>query len=167
MTYARPLPQTDSWVPRDAATTLASALAQEVVGVEQRLLQGLSHEKRLAINNFDSGVPFQQLVCNEFARLFPRRYAITSGIIIDRLGKTAGHCDLVLFNDFWFSAVKPPLTGISNPPYLPIEGVFAVGEIKQSLSSKTLDEAMAKLVMCHRLFRPRTNANRIVENPRG
>jgi hypothetical protein len=48
--------------------------------------------------------------------------------------------------------------------HFPVEGVYAVGEIKSTLSFDTLDEAMAKLVACHRLHRPTTPANRIVEN---
>ena len=47
---------------------------------------------------------------------------------------------------------------------MPIEGVYAVGEVKQTLTYKSLDEALEKLVVAHRLYRPPTSATRIVEN---
>ena len=47
---------------------------------------------------------------------------------------------------------------------IPIEGVYAVGEVKQRLTKETLDEAMEKLVIAQRLERPHTYANRLVEN---
>ena len=47
---------------------------------------------------------------------------------------------------------------------MPIEGVYAVLEVKQTLSLKTLDDAMAKLITCHRLSRPYASPSQLVEN---
>lgn len=163
----RPLPDSSKWIPRDASETLASVFAAECNGAEARLLQGLLREKTLAIDNFDSGLPFEGLVREEFKRLLPLRYGVTSGLVVDSLGKTAGGCDLIVFNDTWFSPVKSPATKDSGKPYIPVEGVYGVGEIKQTLSSASLDEAMEKLVTCQRLHRPRTFAHRVVENREG
>jgi hypothetical protein len=44
--------------------------------------------------------------------------------------------------------------------------VYAVIEVKQSLDYSIPDNAMEKLVTCHRLYRPATQAGRIVENRR-
>jgi hypothetical protein len=48
--------------------------------------------------------------------------------------------------------------------YLPIEGVYAVLEVKQTLTRRSLEDAMRKLVTCHRLFRPSSSCDRLVEN---
>src|SRR5262249_21252049 len=52
----------------------------------------------------------------------------------------------------------------SRRVHLPIEGVYAVGEVKQTLTYASLDAALEKLVIAHRLHRPPTSASRIVEN---
>lgn len=163
----RPLPDTRTWRPRDTSSTLATAFAAECKGAEERLLHALAHEKRLAVDSFDSGLPFESLVRREIMRLLPKRYSVTSGRLLDRNGMSAGNCDVVLFNDTWFSPIKSPAAEGLGHPYLPIEGVYAVGEVKQTLSSATLDDSMEKLVRCHRLDRPRTYAHRLVENRDG
>ena len=161
------LPDPSKWLPRDASSTLAAAFTKECADAEKRLLANLDHEKNVSIDNFDSGLPFEALVRSELGRLLPKRYKILDGLVLDRNGKTAGKCDFVVFNEKWFSLIKSPLTQDGGKPYLPIEGVYAVGEIKQSLSIKTFDQAMAKLITCHRLCRPKTYANRVVENREG
>ena len=167
MNSDRPLPDTRTWTPRNASESLSSVFAAECNGAEKRLLQGLQQEKSLAVDNFESGQPFESLVRQEFIRLLPRRYAVTSGRLLDRYGMTAGNCDVVVFNDFWFSPVKSASTTESRNACIPIEGVYGVGEVKQTLSAAVLDEAMEKLVKCHRLYRPRTFAHRLVENREG
>jgi hypothetical protein len=164
---SRPLPETTSWSPRDASRSLQSIFAEECMGAEQRILQALAHEKRFVVDNFDTGGPFEAIVRREIEGLMPRRYAIARGGILDRHGKSAGDCDIVIFNNTWFTPVKSATAGHAESSYMPIESVYAVGEVKQTLSATTLDEAMEKLVRCHRLDRPRTFANRIVENREG
>jgi hypothetical protein len=144
--------------------TLSAAFSAECRTAEQGLLQTLRHEKDLAVDNFDSGVPFESAVRRVFRRFLPRRYAVTSGLIVDRNGLTAGQCDLIIFNDIWFPLVKSSAGDEAGRAYLPIEGVYAVGEVKQTLSVAELDRAMEKVVKCHRLRRPRTYAHRVVEN---
>ncbi len=162
-----PIPDTSRWKPRDVSETLFSILSKECAGAELKLLGALQHERQFNVDNFESGVPFEELVRSEIQRLLPRRYSVTSGRVLDRLGRTAGRCDIVIFNDRWFSPVKPPATQSAIGAQLPVEGVYAVGEVKQTLTLRTLDEAMEKLVNCHRLHRPRTYAHRIVENREG
>jgi hypothetical protein len=161
------VPDPSTWLPRDASSTLAPAFSKECASAEKRLLDNLQHEKSLSIDHFDSGLPFEALVRSEFGKLLPKRYKVGDGLVLDRNGRTAGKCDFVVFNEAWFSPVKSPLVEDSGKPYLPIEGVYAIGELKQSLSRKTLHEAMEKLVTCHRLSRPRTYAHRVVENREG
>ena len=100
----------------------------------------------------------------EFRRMCPKRYSIQAGVINDRNGQTAGDFDVIVFNDLWFPAVKSGATPESRRIHLPIEGVYALIEVKQSLNYKSLDAAMEKLVTSHRLHRPQTFANRLVEN---
>jgi len=158
------LPNTDRWVARQAATTLGAAFSRRCAAGEEQLLRILAHERDFAIDNFDSGLPFEVAVREEFTRLLPHRYDITHGLLVDRHGFTAGQCDVVIFNSMWFTTLNAPSLEEPARLMIPIEGVYAVGEVKQRLSRKTLDHAMEKLVTCHRLNRPQTFAHRLVEN---
>lgn len=157
-------PYTHAWQPRrQASETLSSAMQRGCAHSEAVLQRELEQEREMAVDNFDSGIPFEAAVRRELKLLLPRRYQVTSGLVLDRHGLTAGQCDCVVFNDLWFPLAKTAIDEAGRS-YLPVEGIYAIGEIKQTLSESTLDEAMQKLVKCLRLYRPRTYANRLVEN---
>lgn len=109
-------------------------------------------------------MPLEEVFLNEFAKLFPKRYAITNGVVSDTFGHTAGDCDAIIFNDFWFPYVISGATNQSRRKFLPIDGIYAIGEIKSTLTERTLDEACKKLITCSRLNRHHTHNNRLIEN---
>ena len=116
------------------------------------------------IDNYDSGVSFEDILREELSKILPARYSVDNGIVVDRNGKTAGDCDLIIFNDVWFPHVKAAATSVSRRCFFPIEGIYSIGEIKQSLNYRSLDDALKKLVTYHRLNRPNTYFNRLSEN---
>lgn len=158
------LPDTSKWLPRQrAAATLAVAFAKRCAIGEESLRRALAHEREMAVDNFDSGLPFEAAVREEIGCLLPARYMVTSGVAVDRRGMTSGQCDVVIFNHHWFTAVNAPKASGARL-LIPIEGVYAIGEVKQTLTAATLDDAMEKLVVAQRLERPPTFAHRLVEN---
>lgn len=159
------LPDTSGWQPReDKVETLQGAFLKRCIGLERAIQLRVQLEKEMNIDNYDSGPSVEDILRNELVYLLPNRYSVRSGVINDRHGRTAGDCDIIVFNDLWFPAIKAGATPESRRFHLPIEGVYAICEVKQSIDYKILDEAMEKLVVCHRLNRPQTNANRLVEN---
>ena len=64
------------------------------------------------------------------------------GVIVDRAGRTGGDYDMIIFNDLWFPHVKAGATSSSRRAFYPIDGVYAVGEIKQTLDCSGLDKAL-------------------------
>jgi hypothetical protein len=159
------MPDTEAWQPRtQASESLGVAFLKRCAAGEQHLRHVLTQERDSAIDAFDSGKPFEVAVREELSRLLPVRYAVTDGVVVDRNGMSAGHADLVVFNDLWFTPVNAPVGAQPARTLIPIEGAYAVGEVKQRLTKATLDEAMEKLVVLQRLKRPRTFANRLVEN---
>lgn len=156
---------TSKWTPRKhPSETLENAFFRRCHQIEQEITGRLRYEKSFNENNFDSGWALEEIVRQAFRELLPKRYAIQAASISDSKGFTAGDCDVAVFNDFWFPVVKSGPTANSRRVYLPIEGVYAVLEIKQALTPRTLEEAMRKLVMCHRLFRPPSPYDRLIEN---
>lgn len=163
----RYLPNTDSWQPRHAPQTLGTVGLDQCQQAEERLLLAIKHAHKSNIEAFSSGFAFEESARKEIRLLLPSRYEISSGHVIDNHGRTAGQCDIVLFNGYWFQPLKSSLSGGAGDIFFPVEGVYAIGEVKQTLSHRTLEDAVKKLVICNRLQRHRTSVNRISENRDG
>lgn len=101
---------------------------------------------------------------DELRQLLPARYTVAAGVASDRNGLTAGDVDVVIHNDQWFPRIKAGAADESRRVHYAIEAIYAVGEVKQTLDYRTLDEALEKLVVCHRLNRPATSRTRLTEN---
>jgi hypothetical protein len=158
------LPDVSKWQPRNAQEKLRSLFYERCRQIESRILLRATAETTGCVDSFDSGIGIEDIVREELATLLPSRYSVRAGTIDDRYGKTSGDCDVVVFNQVWFPVVRSGATSQSRKVHFPIEGVYAVGEIKRTLDFKTLDEALEKLVSTHRLHRPTTPSNRVVEN---
>jgi len=159
------LPDTSQWLPRDAATeTFAEAFYKRCQHIERTILLRSQYERSMAIDAFDSGTGLEDIIREELSNVCPHRYSVKAGTIDDRNGRTAGDFEVAIINDIWFPTIKAGATSASRKVHFPIESVYAVLEVKQTLNYNTLDAAMEKLVKCHRLYRPSTEAGRIVEN---
>jgi hypothetical protein len=158
-------PNVSSWIPkRHPSETLDSAFYRRCHQIEREIINRVSYEKRFNEQNFDSGWAVEEIIRDALREMLPRRYAVQAASVSDSKGYSAGDCDVAIFNDFWFPVVKSGPTINSRKVYLPIEGVYAILEVKQSLTIKSLEDAMRKLVACHRLFRPSSPYDRLVEN---
>ncbi len=96
--------------------------------------------------------------------LLPDRYAVTPGVVIDSKGYNCGECDLIIANRFWEPLLKYGATDESRRVHIPVEAVYTVIEIKQTLTEDSLDAAMEKLVMYKRLERARSEYGGLIEN---
>ncbi|MGW4461780.1 DUF6602 domain-containing protein [Micromonospora sp. NPDC004704] len=159
------LPDVEGWRPKlHPSESLDRAFFSRCHQIEQEILGRVAYEKRFNEQNFDSGWIVEEIIREALRELLPNRYSVRTGSLSDSKGYSAGDCDVVIFNDEWFPAVKAGPSKDSRKVYLPIEGAYAVLEVKQSLTRKSLEDAMRKLVTCHRLFRPRVAFDRLVEN---
>ena len=131
---------------------------------QARIVAGANAEKKFRVQNYDSGLGIEEIIREELARLLSNRYSVAPGLISDRVGQTAGDCDLIVRDPNWSPAIKQGATDQSRRFHFPIEGVYAVMEIKQTLGRKQLDEAMEKLVRVSRLVRPANPYGHITEN---
>jgi hypothetical protein len=159
------IPDTNTWQPRkDVSTALKDILYKRCLHIESLIIAKAKQEQELNINNFDSGISLEDIIRDGLSKLLPERYYITKGIVNDRLGFTSGDQDIIIFNKQWFPILKTGVSDASRKFHFPIEGIYAIGEIKQKLTIASLDEAMKKLVTSSRLHRPKTEESRIAEN---
>lgn len=161
----KPLPNTSDWQPKsNKRAALSNTRLQTCRSVEARIRAESDIEKNFNINNFDAGPGIEDIVRDQFRILLPDRYAITPGVVIDSSGDHCGECDLIIANRFWGSLLKYGATNESRRVHIPVEAVYTVIEVKQTLTEDSLDEAMKKLVMYKRLERDRSEYGRLIEN---
>ena len=165
MSWNKPLPDVESWQPKVTKdVTLRNSLMVTCQFAQARIISRANVEIEFNVHNFDSGLGTEEIVREELARLMPNRYSISPGLISDELGQTAGDCDLIVRDPNWSPVIKPGATTESRRLHFPIEGVYAVTEIKQTLNRDELDSAMKKLVSVNRLKRLENSYGHITEN---
>ena len=165
MSWSAPLPNVESWQPRDTkGATLRNSLMMTCQFSQMRIVARAKTEIEFNIQNFDSGPGTEEIVREELARLLPNRYSVTPGLISDCKGQTAGDCDLIIRDPNWSPVIKPGATNASRRLHFPIESIYAVTEVKQNLGRRELDAAMEKLVIVNRLERPTNPYGHITEN---
>lgn len=161
----KPLPDTSIWQPKsNRRDALSNSRLQTCQNIEARIRAESEIEKGFNINNFDAGPGIEDIVREQFRMLLPDRYAVTPGVVIDGSGDNCGECDLILANRFWESLLKYGATDESRRIHVPVEAVYSIVEIKQTLTEDSLDEAMKKIVMYKRLERDRAEYGRLIEN---
>ena len=153
----------ESVAARAPPEALKSSFRNRCLGVERLIRLRAELERQLNIQNFDAGPGIEDIFREELDRLLPDRYAVRPGVVSNREGLNGGDCDVVIFNHLWFPSIKAGATALSRRFHYPVEGVYAVLEIKQSLTSASLDAAMEKLVMVSRLA-PEPSGTLMVEN---
>lgn len=159
------IPDVSKWQPRmDKAESLNDIFYKRCLQLEKNIVAKVADEKVFNIENFDSGITAEAFIREAFKNLLPDRYFVTKGIVNDRNGYTAGEQDIIIFNKLWFPILKTNTSSDSYREHFPIEGIYAIGEIKQTLTINVLDQALEKLVKGKRLSRPRTGESRISEN---
>lgn len=162
--YAKDIPDLASIQPREAANVIGQIFATRCRHIGTNIIKRAEQERESNIDNFDSGPGLEDIIREELLHLCPRRYLVTAGTIDDRAGRTAGDYEIVIADDFWTPILKAGAIKTSRKVHLPIEAVYGVVEVKQSIDLHILDLAMEKLIMCHRLYRPPLPAKKILEN---
>ena len=165
MNWDENLPDVGNWQPESSKQdTLSNALMITCQVAQKRIVSRAEAEITFNVRNFDSGSGVEDIVREELASLLPRRYSVDAGVLNDRNGNTAGDCDIVVRDPLWSPIIKPGATSESRRFHFPIEGIYALAEIKQTLGFTQLDNAMEKLVTVSRLNRPDNPYGHITEN---
>ena len=114
-------------------------------------LVGQFDDARAATSPATVGAAMEQPVRAQMEQILPRGIKVGSGFVIDSQGGTSRQTDLVLYErDIC------PVFSINNTPettYYPCEGVIAVGEVKSTLDSQSLEDAFKKIESVKKLKR--------------
>ena len=116
--------------------------------VQQQMLADLS-----ASEVFDHptacGAATEQRWLALFNRYLPQRYRSTSAFIIDADGRRSRQIDIAVYDHFY----SPLLFHDDSGPHIPAESVYAVFEVKHTLSAKWIADAGRKTASVRALRR--------------
>ena len=82
----------------------------------------------------------------------PGRYGVASGKVVDSQGHQSEQIDLIIHDTYY----SPLMFSIGNDRFVPVESVYAVLEVKQTLNKENLDYAAKKAESVRRLQRTST-----------
>ncbi len=99
----------------------------------------LKYEIKSKISNLDSGSPLEDYFRATMKKLLPNRFAVDGGTIVDYLGNTCGDCDVVIYDAAMAPLVHHPASEDSRKKYIPFDSVYAIIEVKQSLTLGVLN----------------------------
>src|SRR5262249_17248455 len=83
-------------------------------------------------------------------RYLPQRYRATGAFIVDADGRRSLQIDIAIYDRLY----SPLFFADGSSPHIPAESVYAVFEVKQTLSSKWIADAGRKPASVRRLRRP-------------
>lgn len=83
------------------------------------------------------------------SRHLPRRYAVSSAIVIDSNGNTSDQIDIVIYDNQY----TPTLLGQHDHRFIPAEAVYSVIEVKPTINKVYLDYAGNKAASVRQLER--------------
>ncbi|MGU3394073.1 DUF6602 domain-containing protein [Priestia sp. D51] len=84
------------------------------------------------------GIYREELVRNFLRQFIPMNLGITTGFIIDDNSKVSTQCDVIIYEENYTPLDK-------EAPFIPVETVVAVGEVKSTLTTTGLKQALKKL----------------------
>ena len=123
-------------------------LRQVFLSVQDQMLAGLSASEVFE-HPTACGAATEQQWIELFNRYLPQRYRATSAFVVDVDGNRSRQIDIAVYDHFY----APLLFHHESGPHIPAESVYAVFEVKHTLSAKWIVDAGRKVASVRRLRR--------------
>jgi hypothetical protein len=107
-------------------------LSQYYKGILGQLNSEVQLINRLFKHNGVKGDGNETAIRDLIIKFLPKKYAVGSGIVIDRNGNQSRQCDIIIYDNHNY----PELLSMSTCKFYPVDLVYAVIEVKTSLDSE-------------------------------
>ncbi|TLZ94946.1 MAG: hypothetical protein E6K04_00700 [Methanobacteriota archaeon] len=105
----------------------------------------------------EKGRSREDVVRGFISQYIPARFSLGSGIVVDTGREESAQSDLVIYDQF----VARPFRISEGVELFPVEGVCAVGEVKSTLDSRNLKDALKKIARAKALDKTSGGENRM------
>jgi hypothetical protein len=109
--------------------------------INTRLAQGRSQRKVIK-NNLEAGLIAENVFRKMLRETLPLRFGVAKGKVISAEGKLSCHLDVIIYDAMNFPAL---FIDDNHNQILPVEGVYAVIEVKSNTTKSSLVEAFHEL----------------------
>lgn len=124
---------------------IEAAFADQEEEMASTLRRGRRITKQPGIVGDATEAGWKAMLCN----FLPGRYGVVSGKVVDSKGHQSEQIDVIVHDTFY----SPLMFTIGADRFVPVESVYAVFEIKQTLNKGHLDAAAQKAESVRRLYR--------------
>lgn len=107
-------------------------LSQYYKGILQQLNSEVQLINQLFNHSGIKGEGNETAIRDLIVRFLPKKYAVGSGIVIDRYGNKSRQCDIIIYDNHNY----PELLSMSTSKFYPVDLVYAVIEVKTKLDSE-------------------------------
>jgi len=123
---------------------------RESLAAEQRVLvEQLKLSTQSICHNSTKGTVTEQHFIKFLSRYLPRRYEVSSGIVIDHTGQTSDQIDIIIYDPQY----TPTLLDQNGHHYVPAEAVYGILEVKPTINKDYLLYAADKAESVRKLDR--------------
>lgn len=120
---------------------MSNILQQYYQGVVQQLRSEVDLINALFQHQGVKGEGNESVIRDLLTRFIPKRYGISTGVIIDRHGNHSRQCDIVIYDSFLY----PSLLSLTHSHLFPVDIVYAVIEVKTTLNSQSSKESLQNI----------------------
>jgi hypothetical protein len=147
-------------MPSHSPDLLSEIFKDDILGRFQVLFERFNNDLDGALDRanreYSNHMPSKGDVCEATVRKYLRetlgmRYTVSHGIVFDELGQQSKQQDVIIFDDYWGTKLVPKDSG--EPEMLPVESVYAVLEVKKTLSAFELRNSIEKISSFKKLQR--------------
>ena len=123
-------------------------LSQFFLRIQQQMLAHLAVGE-LFEHPSSCGAATEQQWINLFNQYLPQRYRASSAFVVDADGRRSRQIDIAIYDHFYSPLLFPHDSGL----HIPAEGVYAVFEVKQTLTPQLIRDAGRKAASVRNLRR--------------
>jgi hypothetical protein len=116
-------------------------LHQYYRGITQQLRSEVDFINSLFHHQGVKGEGNEAVLRDLIKKFIPKRYGIGTGVLIDRFGHQSRQCDIVVYDTLLY----PSLLSLSSVHLFPVDLVYATIEVKTTLDSGTVKEALQNI----------------------
>ena len=116
-------------------------ISQYYQGIVQQLRSEVDSINSLFQHQGVKGGGNESVLRDLLTKFIPKRFGIGTGVVIDRNGTQSRQCDIVIYDTMLY----PSLLSLTNVHFFPVDIVYATIEIKTTLTSDSIKEALTNI----------------------
>lgn len=116
-------------------------------GITQQIQTDIEYTSKVIAHPGEVGRENETVLRDFLTKFLPTRYAVGTGIVIDRFGNRSRQMDIILYD----RSFHPDLFARRSTLIFPVDVVYATIEVKTTLNHKEVEDAVDKIASVKRL----------------